>query len=711
MLLTYRSGRSLRPAFHALAVSTVLLSGCLGGGGGSDSDNDSATSEVTITTLSSDPERVSGGDALIEIAAPSSVSLSQLVIKRNGSDVTGSFKVHEASGTFRGLVDGLLDGANSITVEGAGIAAKGSLSLTNYPITGPILSGPHLTPYECRTVESGLGTPLDTDCSAAQKIDYFYRTTAGAFAPFDPAAPRPSDLAQTTTYDGRTVPYIVRVEGGTVNRTIYRIAVLDDPDVSVDASEWKPGAGWNNKLAVFFGGSAGTEYNQGVFQAQEALSDLHLSRGFAYMISTELVNGRRGNAVLQGETLMMLKEYFIEHYGVPKWTVGTGGSGGAIQQLVITQMYPGLLDGLQPSVAFPDSHLHIYDCILFQNFYASSGSPGSWTPSKRLAAEGMTQGGPLGSTCGYWSYIYSPLVDPTRGCALNDQTLVYHPVTNPGGARCTTNDLRVNIVGKDPATGAARNTFSNVGLQYGLKALNAGDLTVDEFLDLNEGMGGFDIEGNIVDARTEGDAEAVRAAYESGLMASYSEALANVPILNYRPYLDQRVDIHDSHRDYTIRARLERSNGRSDNQVIWVSPLTQDLSTQALETMNAWLDNLAADSSPLSIDKVVKNKPTAAVDACWTADGEKIEEKLAIDGTGRCATLYPVHSEPRLVAGAPLTNDVIECQLKQIDFSEYDVTFNPTQSGRLASIFPNGVCDWSEPGVEQTPIKGTYQRY
>ena len=36
---------------------------------------------------------------------------------------------------------------------------------------------------------------------------------------------------------------------------------------------------------------------------------------------------RSANQVLQGETLMMLKEHFIEAYGVPKWTVGTGGSG------------------------------------------------------------------------------------------------------------------------------------------------------------------------------------------------------------------------------------------------------------------------------------------------------------------------------------------------------------------------------------------------
>ena len=49
---------------------------------------------------------------------------------------------------------------------------------------------------------------------------------------------------------------------------------------------------------------------------------------------------------------MMLKEHFVEQYGVPKWTAGKGGSGGAIQQYLIAQLYPGLPDAIQPQVSF-----------------------------------------------------------------------------------------------------------------------------------------------------------------------------------------------------------------------------------------------------------------------------------------------------------------------------------------------------------------------
>ena len=47
----------------------------------------------------------------------------------------------------------------------------------------------------------------------------------GQFSAYDPASP-PLDLATTTTDQGVTVPYIVRVERGTMDRGIYDIAVL-----------------------------------------------------------------------------------------------------------------------------------------------------------------------------------------------------------------------------------------------------------------------------------------------------------------------------------------------------------------------------------------------------------------------------------------------------------------------------------------------------
>jgi len=63
------------------------------------------------------------------------------------------------------------------------------------------------------------------------------------------------------------------------------------------------------------------------------------------------------------------------------------------------------------------------------------------------------------------------------------------------------------------------------------------------------------------------------------------------------------------------------------------------------------------------------------------------------------------------MAGAPLSNDVLKCQLKKINYADYKATFTDAQKKRLAAIFSTGVCDFSKPGVEQAPLKGTYRRY
>jgi hypothetical protein len=391
---------------------------------------------------------------------------------------------------------------------------------------------------------------------------------------------------------------------------------------------------------------------------------------------------------------------------VPKFFIGSGGSGGAIQQLVITQMYPGLLDGLMPSLTFPDSSLHTIDSILLTNLWPKLDKA-VWTEDKITAVEGFTPG-----TARMWNAAYGRLGVPTNaaGCALADKSLVFDPVTNPKGARCTTQDIRVNVYGRDPKTGWARRPTDNVGLQYGLAALNSGAITVDEFLEVNEQVGGTDINGAVVAHRTEGDPIAIKAMYESGLKASYNAALGNVPILMSRAYTDHRGDIHDRQRDFVVRARLERANGRSDNTVIWIASTVAPIAA-SLDTMNAWLDAISADPAPLSIDKVVKHKPAEAVDTCWDAGGHKIVEPASFTAKNRCNELYPIHSEPRLVAGAPLTNDVMKCQLKPINFADYKAPFSEAQKARLQAIFPSGVCDFSKPGLNQVPIKGTYQKY
>ena len=63
-------------------------------------------------------------------------------------------------------------------------------------------------------------------------------------------------------------------------------------------------------------------------------------------------------------------------------------------------------------------------------------------------------------------------------------------------------------------------------------------------------------------------------------------------------------------------------------------------------------------------------------------------------------------SSPRQVAGGARTEDILKCQLKQLDPAQYaPATLAAGQLARLQAVFPQGGCDWSKPGVgQQAPV-------
>jgi hypothetical protein len=56
------------------------------------------------------------------------------------------------------------------------------------------------------------------------------------------------------------------------------------------------------------------------------------------------------------------------------------------------------------------------------------------------------------------------------------------------------------------------------------------------------------------------------------------------------------------------------------------------------------------------------------------------------------------------VAGGPLEENILKCQLKPLSASDYaPAVFTAAQLARLNAAFPGGVCDWSKAGVGQQP--------
>jgi hypothetical protein len=684
--------------------------------------------EFQIVTVSTRNDTISGGDVLVRIDVSPRVRLEQVVVTLNSQDVTGAFRPVPGTRSLLGLVTALRLGDNTLTVreEGGDEGRRSArLTLTNWPIIGPIFSGPHEQPFICMTqgfnlpVTGGtLGPPLDENCSIETRVDYVYRSTESRFERLPDPTMRPDDLAHTTTNDGVLVPYIVRVETGTINRAIYHTAILHDPLTDAAPDPWTRPAGWNKRLIYKFGGGCpGGWYIQGS-TTDGVLEDAMLSQGYATASASLNVFGNNCNDLLAAETMMMVKERFIERYGVPMHTIGWGCSGGSYQVHQIGDNYPGLLDGIIPGCSFPDvGHaaisVHSFGARLLY-YYFTETTAEAWTIEEQVAVSGLPN---------YDSLV----VQGTRPDRINPRgvcnsaippELLYDPVTNPRGARCTVYDHTVNVYGRDAVTGFARRFLDNVGVQYGLRSLNAGMISKTQFLDLNEKIGGVDIDASFIPERTFADLRATRRAYESGRILSSGGGLARMPVIDYRGYSDfDNGDPHMRFHSFSTRERLIKANGHADNYVMLIedgatyglfstrSPVLRE----ALRQMDQWLLNLAQDTSDnAQTDKVVRARPADLVDACFTPAGEKIAEEQTFDGPGVCNTLYPSHASPYLVAGMPLANNVIKCQLKAIDLSDYAVSFTPAELERLHRIFSDGVCDYNKPGIEQRPLKDTW---
>ena len=783
-------------AASAAAFASLVLSAC---GGSDDNANVPPTSGMAITTLSNRPDLVSGGSALVEIRTPGFVVPATLKVDRDGTDITALFS-QQASGRILGVVTGLKNGANVISAKATdGSIVGAQLVITNHPIGGPVLLSAQAGPWVCATPvpvaavgttpasnASGLSTAAtDAQCNIATEYKLWYRTTTPdtgcSFSLPDPtptiAVPNPTtpasscfqpyvvgttpaaSVASTTTSAGVTVPYIVRVERGTLNRGIYDIAVLFDPT----APAWtatKPQPQWNGKLLYTYGASTGqprqqfrSEQNWAVGGITGINDDTALKLGFMVAdnsITDSLYNSSR---ILVNETTMMMKEHIVANYGEIKYTMANGCSGGSIQQNTVASTYPGLLDGIQPSCDYPDSittGIEVGDCVLLVNAYVTpewtalmAGVTQAQIDAKKAAINGHRDR--LG--CHGWNnsfgfnnkpgnYVVQAVLTATGvvgpfGAAKNNcnlpAALVYDPVTNPTGTRCGDADLAAAVWGTTTGlpggtSKRALSTNDNVGVQYGLKALLAAAITPEEFVTLNEKIGGVDVDSNATTARSLADTAALTIAYQSGIVSN-GKNLGKVAIIDSRGYDEgpTGTDIHYNWRSFSERARLDGDAGGHANQVIWRyvglaaggllpagAAQMAAVTTKSLTTMDTWLSSLLLSAPKATMNsvrtqaQVVAGKPAAAVDFCFlSADigfTTPITDQAVCDADAKLA----VFASPHQVAGGPKTENILKCTLKPLVFADYTgIVFTVGQQTRLTTVFPAGVCDWSKAGVGQ----------
>ena len=751
----------------AAALATVVLAGTAGAASGPPTE---AKSSLRLHVVSSPSQYVSGGDARVEVEVPRGISYARVRIELNGVDVSGAFAQDSEGGhQLEGVVTGIPEGSSTLSafmrVPGKAEPNKTSLTLVNHSLDGPMFSGPRQTPFLCSSASHAASNglppiPQSGTCATATVVSFIYRNLAGAWLDYDPAVPPPaSSIEQTTTLDGQTVPMIVRWERGVINRFMYSIMLLSpssqgaQPDLSA----------WNGRALYSFSGGVAIGHYQGAPSTGDMRYLPGIQMGYAILYSTGTRTNTHYNLQLGGETAIMVKDRFVSAYAEPEYTVGVGGSGGAIQQYVYGQNHEGLLDAGIPQYSYPDmvtQTIHVGDCELLERYLDSKviTNPASmWrTWTNRSLVEGLNSSATVPNA-------YAPLMPymPTPGnteCirgwrGLSPLALNPHFGTAPGispADQAATEwthwgDL-VNIYGEDEH-GFARSPWSNVGVQYGLQALRGGAITPAEFLDLNANAGSWkhpkdmvqegcpyipalcanpanvdvwsarnmrlSADGGATPApRAEGDREAGSAAYRSGMVF---RGKIDIPLIDWRHYLEHELDMHNSHQSFAARQRMLNYDGKASNQVIWFTDgrpaRAFDQTPMALRVMDEWMANIAAHPER----GVAKNKPEAAVDSCFATDGslmargDKVWAGILDDRpAGACTSQFQIHSTSRIVAGGPIEGGVFQCHLQRVDDAVAGGLYAPwapssDDIARLKQIFPSGVCDYSKGDLALPP--------
>src|SRR3954466_3010640 len=594
---------------------------------------DARTSAPKISVLSNRADLVSGGDALVRVTLPRGVKKSRLKLTAGHRNVT---RVLHRTGKrqLTGLVTRMHVGRVVLTARvRRGSAAR--LYVTNHPIGGPVLAGPQIQPWTC---EEGA---KDKQCNQKSTFQFFYlpkgsstdgaalpgttsNGSGGAVQPYDPKNP-PSDdqIATTTTTEGVTVPFIVRLETGYIDRDQYAIATLFDPK-----KKWTPTAPqkqFNHRLVITHGFSCDTSYETG--DAPSVLEPKVLGGGFLVMAHALDHAGHNCNLLTQAESLVMTKEHAIDRYGTVRWTIGSGCSGGSLVQQQVANAYPGIYQGITPQCSFPDawSAAMQYEEYYFGLKYLQD--PMRWDMGvvyDPVAIDRFFNHPNIANPVTFTTVIPNS-GDPSRSCPGVPQDKVYNAQTNPKGVRCTLQDYMVNAFGRDEH-GWARRGFDNVGIQYGLQGLREGLISPAQFADFNAHIGGGGPDLNIIPTRTAADPIALDRLYRTGAIDEANN-LDKVAIIDLRG--PDPGAFHDVFRTYAMRARLERNFGTAANQILWrgQAPLIGDpaFADEAVFAVDDWLARVHADHRRgVSLArKIIQDKPGTVAPRCTDGNGHE----------------------------------------------------------------------------------------
>src|SRR5688572_14175015 len=143
------------------AVLILLVTSPLASGAELASAQTRSAAQIEVRTLSTRPDLVTGGDVLVQLSLPPGIAADSVSVTLNGRDITSAFRAATVPGARVALLRDLRLGNNALVATARGHSPAATLTLVNHPSTGPVISGPHQTPFVCETEAFGLGPATD----------------------------------------------------------------------------------------------------------------------------------------------------------------------------------------------------------------------------------------------------------------------------------------------------------------------------------------------------------------------------------------------------------------------------------------------------------------------------------------------------------------------------------------------------------------------
>jgi hypothetical protein len=605
------------------------------------------------------------------------------------------------------------------------------------------------------------------DCLINSQLQFFYLTKDDKLAKL--ATEQFSHL--TALRDAKQPLQLFRTEQGSINRFIYTIAMA----ISAEELGSRTGSSlWNKKLIYQFNGGSGIGFRQGRQKAGSTIARrlAQVQQGYAVISSSGNRTSYTYNMLLAEDTARRVKLNFISLFGEPLYTVGIGGSGGGLAQYLIAQNSPGILDGLIPQYSYPDmlsQTIYALDCDLFNNYYTFRAKDNNrWQQwDQRQLLEGMNTLHDFPQKIAFLQPVAQlmagtmPSFPQGNSECINGyfglSTFIHNP--RQGFLRHFFSEDVVEqtnwnywedmawLFGRDQH-GLVESTWDNDGVQYGLRALKQKQITLAEFVHINKNIGSWkeqhqmkaeniitpfgrklplwlslwgsdnitQVANNEAAPRRSASLDAISAAYRGGQVFI---GKVDLPIIDVRHYLEDKLDMHHMSASFSTRLRLQEANGHYDNQVIWVAKRDFDPTEQAFSMMDLWL--LKRNQYPeLS---AVEAKPVKLQDTCFDNQGEvmaqgdgvwqgswntrrinsnytMVDKSIDLTSQGACAKQYAIFSNSRIQAEGPWQGSVFKCHkipltqaIKEGMYADIQLTEHLTE---LQKIFAEGVCDYNQ---------------